>query len=339
LKDVRPGDTVVVRKAGDVIPEVVGPVLSVRPRRLRAWKFPTKCPDCGGLLVRLPEESDTFCTNPECPAQRVQRIAHFASRGAMDIEGLGEKRVEQLVEAGLLTDPGDIYGLDRARLVELDRMGELSVDNLLRAIERSKGRPLSRLLVGLGVRHLGPTGCRALARDRGSLEEIMRASVEELAAVEGIGPVIADSLVEFLSSPANRSVIEKLRSFGVNTTELGLVVPVGEQGGAGGAGGADGSGVTGGAGDVGGVQLAQTLTGRAVVITGMLEGYSREEAEEAVMARGGRSPAGVSSKTWAVVIGAEPGMAKLRKAEELEIPVVDGSRFDELLTTGVLPAD
>ncbi len=142
LKDVRPGDTVVVRKAGDVIPEVVGPVLSARPRGLRAWKFPTKCPSCGGELLRLPGESDTFCTNLECPAQRVQRIVHFASRAAMDIEGLGEKRVVQLVGAGLLTDPGDIYGLDRARLVELERMGELSVDNVLRADRAVQGQAL-----------------------------------------------------------------------------------------------------------------------------------------------------------------------------------------------------
>jgi DNA ligase (NAD+) len=323
LKDVRPGDTVVVRKAGDVIPEVVGPVLSARPRGLRAWKFPTKCPSCGGELLRLPGESDTFCTNLECPAQRVQRIVHFASRAAMDIEGLGEKRVVQLVGAGLLTDPGDIYGLDRARLVELERMGELSVDNVLRSIEQSKDRPLSRLLVGLGIRHLGPTGCRALAREYRSLEQIMAGSVEELAAVEGIGPVIADSVVEFLSSPGNQSVVERLRSFGVNMTEPGALA------------------ASGGAAQTTtpGVQLAQTLTGRSVVVTGTLDGYSREEAEEAIMAHGGRSPGSVSSRTWAVVVGFEPGMAKVRKAEELQVPVVDGSRFDELLLTGELPGD
>ncbi len=319
LKDVRPGDTVVVRKAGDVIPEVVGPVLSARPRGLRAWRFPTRCPSCGGELVRLPGESDTFCTNLECPAQRVQRIVHFASRGAMDIEGLGEKRVVQLVEAGLLTDPGDVYGLDRARLVGLERMGELSVDNLFRSVDQSKDRPLSRLLVGLGIRHLGPTGCRALAREHGSLDQIMGASVEELAAVEGIGPVIADSIVEFLSSPGNRGVIEKLRVFGVNMTEPR----------------APGAART----TIADVKPAQTLAGRSVVVTGTLDGYSREEAEEAIMRRGGKSPGGVSSKTWAVVVGSEPGTAKLRKAEELQVPVVDGSHFEELLSSGELPGD
>jgi DNA ligase (NAD+) len=330
LKDVRPGDTVVVRKAGDVIPEVVGPVLSARPRGLRAWKFPTKCPSCGGELVRLPGESDTFCTNLECPAQRVQRIVHFASRGAMDIEGLGEKRVVQLVGAGLLADPGDIYGVDRARLVELERMGEQSVDNLLRAIEWSKDRPLSRLLVGLGVRHLGPTGCRALAREYLSLERIMGASENELAAIEGIGPVIADSIVEFLSSPGNRNVVEKLRSFGVNMTEPGALAAAG--GAVIGTAGAQRAAALA-------LQLAQTLAGRSVVVTGMLDGYSREEAEEAIVARGGRSPSSVSSRTWALVVGSEPGTAKLRKAEELQVAVVDGSRFDELLSTGELPGD
>jgi DNA ligase (NAD+) len=346
LKDVRPGDTVVVRKAGDVIPEVVGPVLSARPRGLRLWRFPKSCPSCGGSLVRLPGESDTFCTNLECPEQRVQRIAHFASRVAMDIEGLGEKRVAQLVGAGLLTDLGDIYGLDRPRLVELERMGDLSADNLLASIGRSKARPLSRLLVGLGIRHLGPTGSRAIARERGSLEDIMSASVEELAAVEGIGPVIADSLVEFLSSPENKNVIEKLRSYGVNMTEPAPGVasrigpgdgaaPADSGRGASRAGVADGSASEG----TGRAGLDQTLAGRSVVVTGTIEGYSREEAEEAIIARGGKSPGSVSSKTWAVVVGVEPGTAKLQKAQDLRIPVVDGSRFDELLSTGELPGD
>lgn len=324
LKDVRPGDTVVVRKAGDVIPEVVGPVLSARPAGLRPWKFPTKCPSCGGPLVRLPGESDTFCTNLECPAQRVQRIVHFASRGAMDIEGLGEKRVVQLVEAGLLTDPGDIYGLDPGRLLELERMGELSTDNLLRAIDQSRGRALSRLLVGLGIRHLGPTGSRVLARVKGSLDEIVKSSEQELAALDGIGPVIAESVVEFLSLPANQTVVEKLRSSGVNLTEPGASAPgVSAEAHGAGAGGAAG--------------IEQTLEGRSVVVTGTLDGYSREEAEEAIIARGGKSPGSVSAKTWAVVVGSEPGTAKLRKAEEIGVPIVDSEHFEELLETGELP--
>ncbi|MHB8594590.1 MAG: NAD-dependent DNA ligase LigA, partial [Acidimicrobiales bacterium] len=219
LKDVRPGDVVVVRKAGDVIPEVVGPILSDRKRGARRWVFPTACPSCGGPLVRLPGESDTFCTNLDCPAQRVQRIVHFASRGAMDIEGLGEKRVSQLVDAGLLSDPGDLYRLDRRRLVELERMAALSAGNLLGAIEASKRQPLTRVLVGLGIRHLGPTGARALARTHGSLDAVASASVEDLAAVAGIGRVIAESVAEFLSSLSNRTVIDKMRSAGLILVE------------------------------------------------------------------------------------------------------------------------
>jgi len=321
LKDVRPGDTVIVRKAGDVIPEVVGPVLSARRRGARRWRFPTTCPSCGGPLVRLPGESDTFCTNIDCPAQRVQRIVHYASRGGMDIEGLGEKRVVQLVEAGLLADPGDVYALRAAPLVTLERFGDLSVDNLLGAIEASKSRPLSKLFVALGIRHLGPTGSRALARAYGSLEAVAAASVEELAAVEGIGPVIADSVVEFLASDRNRSVIDKLRASGVALTEPGA------------AGGAPPA-----APGAAGPAPPQTLAGRSVVVTGTVEGFTREGAEEAIVARGGKSPGSVSAKTWALVLGTDPGAAKLTKAESLGIPVVAGSRFAELLETGELPA-
>jgi len=344
LKDVRPGDTVVVRKAGDVIPEVVGPVLSARPKRARKWHFPTTCPSCGGPLVRLPGESDTFCTNIDCPAQRVQRIVHFASRGALDIEGLGEKRVVQLVEAGLLSDPGDIYALSSAPLVSLERFGDLSVENLLGAIEASKGRPLSRLLVGLGVRHLGPTGSRALARTYRSLDALMVAEIAELAAVEGIGPVIADSVVEFLASPANQHVIDKLRAAQVALVEPGGRAPgarAGSRGSAGPAGSAGsgdaGAGDAGDAGDAVGVELPQTLQGRSVVVTGTVEGYSREQAEEAILARGGKSPGSVSARTWVLVLGTEPGAAKVKKAEELGIPIVEGPRFQELLDTGEIP--
>jgi DNA ligase (NAD+) len=317
----------------------VGPVLSARRRGAHRWHFPTSCPSCGGPLVRLPGESDTFCTNIDCPAQRVQRIVHFASRGAMDIEGLGEKRVVQLVEAGLLSDPGDIYSLRADALVALERFGDLSVDNLIGAIEASKTRPLSRLLVGLGVRHLGPTGSRALARATGSLDALMDSSVDELAVVEGIGPVIADSVVEFLASPANRHVIDKLRTAGVDPGEPGArshgvgAVSSGISGADGARGDVDVR-ATAGEGDV----VEQTLAGRSVVVTGTLEGYTREEAEEAILARGGKSPGSVSAKTWAVVLGADPGAAKLKKAEELGVPVIDGDRFTTLLDTGELPA-
>jgi DNA ligase (NAD+) len=335
LKDVRPGDTVIVRKAGDVIPEVVGPVLSARRRGARRWHFPTTCPSCGSPLVRLPGESDTFCTNIDCPAQRVQRIVHFASRGALDIEGLGEKRVVQLVEAGLLSDPGDIYALRPEALVGLERFGDLSVDNLLAAVEASKSRPLSRLLVGLGIRHLGPTGSRAMARAYGSLDALMDLDVAELAAVDGIGPVIADSVVEFFTSPPNRAVIDRLRAAGVGLVEPGSPAAGVGRGPAGAASAPGAAGEQGAPGPGGAV--SPTLAGRSVVVTGTLEGYTREEAEEAILARGGKSPGSVSARTWAVVVGTEPGAAKRKKAEDLGIPVVDGDRFAELLDTGEIP--
>jgi DNA ligase (NAD+) len=319
LKDVRPGDVVVVRKAGDVIPEIVGPVLSgpgVPSRRKPKWKFPADCPSCGQPLVRLPEESDTYCTNIDCPAQRVQRIAHYASRSAMDIEGLGEERVVQLVDAKLIVDPADLYGLEVAQLATLERFAEISATNLVGSIAASTGQPLSRLLVGLGIRHVGPVAARAVARTFGSLDAVMEADEAALAAVDGIGAVIAASLAEFLSAPTNQAVIGRLRAAGVATTEPG--------GGAGVAA-ADST-------------LAQTLAGKTVVVTGAVTGYTREEAEEAIMARGGKSPGSVSKKTFALVVGEAPGASKLKKAEELDIPIVSADGFASLLESGTLPS-
>jgi DNA ligase (NAD+) len=337
-KDVRLRDLVVVRKAGDVIPEVVGPVLpgsatagSEAPKRRKPrWKFPTECPSCGMPLVRLEGESDTYCTNIDCPAQRVQRIAHFASRSAMDIEGLGEERVVQLVGEGLVADPADLYGLEAERLAGLERMGQVSAANLVNAVEVSKGRPLSRLLVALGIRHLGPTGARALARAAGSLDALAEAPTEVLAAVDGIGSVIADSVAGFLANPANRAVLDRLRSAGVNDTEPGAA-----PGGPGSTAGDGTSALPTAAGVTG---VPQTLAGKSVVVTGTVPGFTREEAEEAIQARGGRSPGTVSKKTFAVVVGEAPGAAKTAKAGNLGVPVVVGDRFPELLETGELPS-
>ncbi len=320
-KDVRPGDLVIVRKAGDVIPEVVGPVKDgpgVPKRRKPKWTFPTSCPSCGEPLVRLPGESDTYCTNIDCPAQRVQRIAHYASRSAMDIEGLGEERVLQLVGAGFVNDPADLYGLTVGQLVQLVRFAEISARNLVSGIGVSRERPLSRLLVALGIRHVGPTGARAVARAFGTLEAIEAASVEELAAVDGVGGVIAASLAEFLSADTNVAVIGRLRAAGVNTEEPSA------------AGESDG-----GTGAV--ASLPQTLAGKAVVVTGAVPGYTREGAEEAIMARGGTSPGSVSKKTFALVVGDAPGASKTKKAEDLGTPVIDSAAFDALLATGELP--
>lgn len=318
LKDVRPGDTVTVRKAGDVIPEVVGPVRVLGPdgrkrRRRPAWKFPTVCPSCGGPLVRLPGESDTFCTNLDCPGQRVQRIAHFASRSAMDIEGLGEQRVQLFTELGLLKDVADLYGFTRETLEGLEGFGAVSIGNLLGAIDASRSRPLHRVLVGLGIRHLGQVGSLAMARALGDIDAVMSADETTLAAVDGVGPVIAASVVRWFGSDVNRSVVERLRAAG-----LALVEPT-----------------TGSVGDR--ADLPQTLAGKSVVVSGTLEHWTREEAEQAILARGGKSPGSVSKKTFAVVVGDAPGQAKVTKAEQLGVPVVDGGQFAALLETGELP--
>jgi DNA ligase (NAD+) len=307
IKDVRPGDTVVVRRAGDVIPEVRGPVLALRPAGLEPWVFPQECPSCGEPLVRLEGESDTFCVNVDCPGQRVQRISHFASRGAMDIEHLGERTVYQFGQAGLLGDVADIYTLDLDRVREFEGWGETSIANLAAAVEASKTRPLANLLVGLSIRHLGSAGSRILAASLGHLDRIMGATVEEMAQVEGVGGVIAASVHEFFALERNRAVIERLRVAGVNFEGPG------------------------------GPELPQLLTGQSIVVTGTLEGWSREEAEDAIKARGGKSPGSVSKKTAAVVSGAEAGAAKLARAAELGVPVIDEAAFAHLLETGLLP--
>jgi DNA ligase (NAD+) len=326
LKDVRPGEDVIVRKAGDVIPEVVGPVLVgvdgvKRKRRPPKWKFPVVCPSCGAPLVRLEGESDTFCTNLDCPAQRVQRIAHFASRSAMDIEGLGELRVSLFVQHGLLSDVADLYSFTTDTFSGLEGFAALSIANLLGAIDESRSRPLHRLLIGLGIRHLGQVGSLALARAFGSLDGILAADEPALAVVDGVGPVIADSVKRWFASDVNRGVVDRLQKAGVNVEEPGAV---------GGAGP--------GAGERDGAAADRTLAGKSVVVTGTLEGVTREEAEEAILARGGKSPGSVSKKTFAVVVGDSPGAAKVTKAEQFGIPVVAGAdAFKALLETGELP--
>jgi DNA ligase (NAD+) len=306
-KDVRPGDTVIVRKAGDVIPEVVKSVLSERPKRLKPWTFPTTCPVCNEPLVRLDGESDTFCTNLECPGQRWARICHFASRGAMDIEGLGERTVSLFLDHDLIRDPADIYTLDWEGVRSLEGFGELSMTNLQKAIEVSKEQPLSNLLVGLGIRHAGGTVSRVLAKAFGHLDRLMTASEDDIADIEGVGRIIAHSVHEFFENDGNREVIEKLRQAGVNMT--GPEAP----------------------------SLAQVLEGKSIVVTGTLEAMSREDAEEAIKARGGKAPGSVSKKTTAVVVGEAPGAAKLTKAEELGVPVLDEPAFLHVLETGDLP--
>jgi DNA ligase (NAD+) len=307
-KDVRPGDTVIVRKAGDVIPEIVGPVLSDRPKKgLPEWEFPADCPVCGTPLVRPEGEADHRCPNLLCPARVAGAIEHFASRGAMDIEGFGEQRVRLFQEMGMLADVADVYRIDWDRLRDLDGFGELSIANLQAGIEASKQRPLAALLVGLNVRHLGGAGSEVLARAFGHLDKIMDASADELAAVDGVGPIIARSVADWFADPQNREVIEKLRASGVNFE--GPEAP----------------------------DAPQTLAGQAVVVTGTLSGFTRDQAEAVIKAHGGKSPGSVSKKTLAVVVGDGPGASKLTKAEDLGVPVLDEAGFVELLATGRVP--
>lgn len=305
-KDVRVGDTVIVRKAGDVIPEVVGPVLSERPKGLRKWKFPANCPDCGQKLFRPENEVDHRCLNTSCPARVSGAIEHFASRGAMDIEGLGEQRVKLFCQEGLLRDVGDIYSLDPEKLVKFDKLGDLSVRNLLDSIEKSKTRPLANVLVGLNIRHVGGTVAATLASSFGHLDNLESATEEQVSAIEGIGPIIASSVVEWFGEEENRAVVAKLRAAGVNFS------------------GPEKS------------DAPQTLAGMSIVVTGALEGFTRDEIESLIVAHGGKSPSSVSKKTTALVVGGDERSSKRTKAEELGVPILSEQDLLKLIETGTL---
>jgi DNA ligase (NAD+) len=255
--------------------------------------------------VRLEGESDTFCTNADCPGQRDQRIVHFASRGAMDIEGMGEQTVRMLTSKDLVHDVGDIYSLTHDDLIQLEGFAEISVRNLLAAIEASKTKPLASLLVGLGIRHLGHRGALVMASAFRSLDRIVEASADELAAPEGVGGVIATSVHEFFAHDRNREIVDKLRAAGVN-----FEGPVVEQ------------------------DVPRVLEGKAVVVTGTLEGWSRDDAIAAIQARGGTSPASVSKRTAYLVVGTEPGASKVNRAAECGVPTIDEDAFARFLETG-----
>ena len=306
-KDVRPGDTVIVRKAGDVIPEVVGPVEAMRPAGTEPWTFPTSCPcPLVSTLVRLEGEADTRCVEPACPYQRDQRVIYFASRGALDIEGLGERTVAQLTAAGLVADAADIYGLTAEQLLGLEGFAQVSADKLVAAIDESRRRPLPRLLTALGIKHLGPAAAQILATRFGTLDGVMQASTEELAAADGIGPKIAESIATWFSLEPNRAFVEKLRTAGV---DFGVEPEPVEE-------------------------APQVLAGKTVVVSGTLANYSRDEAAAAIVARGGTSPGSVSAKTYALVVGDSPGASKVTKAESVGVPILDEAGFERLLETG-----
>jgi DNA ligase (NAD+) len=297
-KDVREGDVVIVRRAGDVIPEVVGPVLSKRKKGARRWKFPTTCPSCGTGLVRREGEAYWRCPNKRgCPSQNIEWLFSFASRGGLDIEGLGYKTGIQLLDRGLVTDPGDIFSLTAEDLVQLEGFADKSITNLMSSIEKAKDKPLWRLLVALNIPHVGSHVAQVLARAFGSIDALMDASAEQIDEVEEIGPEIARSVHEWFHDPHNRALIEKLRGHGVRVRDEARA-PSGEQ----------------------------PLAGSTIVITGGLEAMSREEATAAAQAAGARVSSSVSKKTSFVVAGASPG-TKLAKAEQAGVEIVDEEEF------------
>jgi DNA ligase (NAD+) len=298
-KGVRVGDSVVVEKAGKVIPHVARVELEKRTGAEREFTFPANCPACGGEVAR--DEGGVYirCLNPSCPAQLKERLLFFAHRHALDIAGLGPRLVDQLVDRGLVRSLPELYRLSKGRLVELERLGEKSAENLLGQIEASKGRGLARVLAGLAIRHVGERNARLLAEEFGGIDALLDASEGRLAQVPGIGPVVAAGVHRFLHSPGGRAVIEELRGLGVKLTEE----------------------ATGG---------AAPLAGKTVVVTGTLAHFSRKEIEDLIHRVGGKPTGSVSGKTDYVVAGESPG-SKLDRARELGVPVLDEQQFLRLI--------
>ncbi len=301
-KDVRIGDTVIIQRAGEVIPEVVGVVAEARTGQEIPIEPPATCPACGARVERMEDEAALRCINLACPAQIVERIRHFTSRHAMNIEGVGEKWVQRLFGLGYIRDPADLYYLHQHRdaLIDLERSGAKLVSNILNAIEKSKQAGLDRLIFALGIRHVGEHAARLLAEHFGSLEALMKATEEELTAISGIGPETAHEVVEFFARPENREVIEKLRRAGVKMT-MERAQP-----------------------------KATPFAGMTFVFTGELQSYTREEAEALVRSLGGRATSSVSRATTYVVAGPGAG-SKLQKAIELGIPVLNEEQFLEMV--------
>ena len=298
-KDVRPGDTVIVRRAGDVIPEVVGPVLTKRPKGLRRWKMPTKCPSCGSELVRNEGEAATRCVNIDCPSQRVEKLFHFAGRGGMDIEGFGYQTILMLVDMGLLSDFGDIYRLQPSHFEDIEGWGPKSIDNLMKAIEGSKTRALGNFITALGVPMVGSTVAHQLAREVGSLDKLRLMTAQELEQLEGIGPIIAASIASFFGEARNQEVLDKLISGGVQPEPPAT-------------------------------KVEGPLSGLTFVITGSLVDFTRGQATQAIEERGGKVASSVSKKTDHVVVGADPG-SKFDKAQALGVSILDEAAFVKLL--------
>lgn len=319
-KDVRVGDTIVVHKAGDVIPEVVGHVSELRPADSVEFEMPTVCPSCGSPVVREEGEVAYRCISIDCPAQAVERLIHWGSRGAMDIDGLGDEIVRRMVEQGVLSDVADYYDkldVDKLASVSTGRqnkagddivVGKVVAKKIMRQVEESKERGLGRVLFGIGIRHVGANVGQVLAEHFGSLEALVLASEEDIAAVDGIGPKMAASVREFFSTPQNVAVLERLRAAGVKLTQDRTVAE----------------------------DAPQPLAGLTFVLTGSLEKFTRKAAGDALKALGAKVTGSVSKRTSYVVAGAAAG-SKLTKAEQLGVPVLDEDALEQILSTGELP--
>ena len=294
-KDIRVGDTVLVRKAGEIIPEVVKVLPEKRPEGAMPYHLPTVCPVCGAPVYREPGESATRCTGAECPAQLLRNLCHFTSREAMDIDGVGPAVLEQMVNAGLVHNPADLYSLTVQDIAQLDRMGDKSARNAVHAIEESRSRDLSKLLCALGIRQIGAKSAQVLARRFGSFDALAAATEEELTAIGDVGGITAKCLRQWLESPQSQDLISRLKAAGVNM-------------------------------ECHDMPTADTLTGKTFVLTGTLSSLGRKEAEEAIARLGGKASGSVSKKTSYVVAGEEAG-SKLRKAQELGIPVLSEAEF------------
>ena len=320
-KDVRIGDTVIVRKAGDVIPEILRPILSLRPKDAQVWHMPKTCPSCGSLLVREEGEAAYRCVSMDCPAQAHERLMHWASRGAMDIEGMGAELTAKLIEAGLLADVADFYTLSYEDLEGLDMgrttvkgepivLGSLMAKKLIAAIETSKSQPLSHVVFGLGIRHVGKTMAETITRAFPSMDALKQANVEELGALDGVGSIIAQSIVDFFHTEVNLEVIDRLAALGLTMTQ-----------------------------EASAPALPQTLEGLTFVLTGSLveSGMTRDEAGERLKAYGAKVSSSVSKKTSYVICGEAAG-SKRTKAESLGVPILTERDFLHLIETGLIPS-
>jgi len=313
IKDVRVGDRVVVRRAGDVIPEVIGPVISTRTGAEKPWEMPTACPFCGSPIVRSEGEKVARCTGGfDCPSRLIEWLMFFAGRSAMDIEGLGEKTLQELVERKVISGPADIFFLKPEDLSGLKGQGKVSIPKLMAGIDAARDRPLARLITALGIRHVGSAAAKELAKRYRSIDDLMKVSMEDLTAIEGIGDVIAEAWVSWASEAENMELVSRLKEAGVRTSD-----PDQDQG----------SGASG------------LLSGLTLVVTGTLNGFSREEAKEAIESLGGKASGSVSSKTDYVVAGDSPGAAKISRANELGVPIIDEAAFTRLLEVGHLSSN